>query len=49
MIRYELGDILLIQFPFTDPSKVSKRPVVVLYDNGDMDVLLCRVTTRPYF
>jgi mRNA interferase MazF len=49
MIKYELGDILLIQFPFTDPSKVSKRPAVVLYDNGDMDVLLCRVTTRPCF
>jgi len=49
MIRYEFGDIFLIQFPFTDPSKMSKRPAVVLYDNGDMDVLLCRVTTRPYF
>ena len=49
MMSYNLGDILLIRFPFTDQSRMSKRPALVLYDEGDMDILLCRVTTRPYF
>ena len=44
-----MGDILLIKFPFTDSSRMSKRPALVLYDNGDLDILLCRITTRPYF
>ena len=48
MMTYNFGDILLIQFPFTEPSRSSKRPALVLYDSGDKDVLLCRVTTRPF-
>lgn len=49
MMTYNFGDILLIRFPFTDQSRMSKRPALVLYDDGDMDILLCRVTTRPHF
>jgi len=48
-MTYNFGDILLIRFPFTDQSRVSKRPALVLYDGGDMDILLCRITTRPFF
>jgi hypothetical protein len=32
MMTYNFGDILLIRFPFTDQSRMSKRPVLVLYD-----------------
>ena len=46
MMTYNLGDILLIKFPFTDSSRLSKRPALVLYDNGDLDILLCRITTH---
>jgi PemK-like, MazF-like toxin of type II toxin-antitoxin system len=49
MMTYNFGDILLIRFPFTNQSRMSKRPALVLYDDGDMDILLCRVTTRPCF
>ena len=49
MMSYNFGDILLIRFPFTDQSRMSKRPALVLYDDGDLDILLCRVTTRPCF
>jgi len=49
MMTYNFGDILLIRFPFTNQSRMSKRPALVLYDDGDMDLLLCRVTTRPCF
>ena len=30
MMTYNLGDILLIKFPFTDSSRMSKRPALVL-------------------
>jgi len=49
MMTYNFGEILLMRFPFTDSSRLSKRPAVVLYDGGDLDILLCRVTTQPHF
>lgn len=49
MIDYNLGDIVLIEFPHTDLKHTSKRPAFVLYDSGDQDVLVARVTTQRYF
>ncbi|MEW6376632.1 MAG: type II toxin-antitoxin system PemK/MazF family toxin [Thermodesulfobacteriota bacterium] len=48
MTSYELGDIVLIGFPHTDLQGISKRPAIVLYDSGDQDVLLARITTQEY-
>jgi len=48
MIIYDLGDIVLIGFPHTDFQGISKRPAVVLYDSGDQDVLVARITTQEY-
>ncbi len=48
MTTYNLGDIILIGFPHTDLQGVSKRPAIVLYDSGDQDVLVARVTTQEY-
>jgi len=48
MTLYSFGNIILIGFPHTDLQKISKRPAVVLYDSGDQDVLLARVTTQEY-
>jgi mRNA interferase MazF len=48
MITYNLGDIVLIGFPHTDLQGVSKRPAIVLYDSGDQDVLVARITTQEY-
>lgn len=48
MISYNLGDIVLIGFPHTDQRGISKRPAIVLYDSGDQDVLLARITTQEY-
>ena len=45
---YNFGDIILIGFPHTDLQGVSKRPGVVLYDAGDQDILVARVTTQAY-
>jgi len=48
MTSYSFGDIVLIGFPHTDLQGISKRPALVLYDSGDQDVLLARITTQEY-
>ena len=48
MTTYNFGDIVLIGFPYTDLQGVSKRPAIVLYDSGDQDVLVARITTQEY-
>jgi mRNA interferase MazF len=48
MITYNFGDIVLVGFPRTDLQGVSKRPAIVLFDSGDQDVLVARVTTQEY-
>ena len=48
MTIYKFGDIVLIGFPHSDLQGISKRPAIVLYDSGDQDVLLARITTQEY-
>ena len=48
MTTYNFGDIVLIGFPHTDLQGVSKRPAIVLYDSGDQDILVARVTTQEH-
>lgn len=48
MIAYRFGDIVLIGFPHTDLHGVSKRPAIVMYDSGDQDILVARVTAQLY-
>jgi mRNA interferase MazF len=46
MTSYNFGDIVLVGFPHTDLQVVSKRPSIVLYDSGDQDILVARITTQ---
>ncbi len=48
MTSYNLGNIVLIGFLHTDLQTISKRPAIILYDSGDQDVLVARVTTQEY-
>lgn len=48
MTVYSFGDIILIGFPHTDLQGISKRPAVVLYDSGDQDILIARITSQEY-
>ena len=48
MITYSFGDIVLIGFPYTDMKGISKRPALILFDSGDQDILVSRVTTQKY-
>lgn len=48
MTAYDFGDIVLVGFPHSDLQGVSKRPALVLYDSGDQDILVARITTQEY-
>jgi mRNA interferase MazF len=48
MTTYEFGDVVLLAFPHTDLAGMSKRPAVVIYDSGDQDVLVARVTAQEH-
>lgn len=48
MTSYKPGDIVLVGFPHSDLQNVSKRPALVLYDSGDQDILVARITTQEY-
>ena len=47
-MTYNLGDIILLEFPHADLQHSSKRPAIVLYDSGDRDVLVARITSQEY-
>ncbi len=40
------GDILLVPVVFSDGSGHKKRPVVVVYDSSDADMLVAPVTSQ---
>ncbi len=48
MTIYKFGQIVLIGFPHTNLRNISKRPAIVLYDAGDRDILVARITTQKY-
>lgn len=45
---YKFGEIILVGFPHTDLQGISKRPAIILYDSGDQDVIVARITTQEY-
>ncbi len=48
MTSYPIGDLLLVDFPFTASGPGKPRPALVILDTGDADVVLARVTTQPH-
>lgn len=48
MTNYQIGDLLLVDFPLTASGPGKPRPALVILDSGDADVLLARVTTRSH-
>ena len=43
---YSKGDIIIINFPFSDLINAKKRPMVVLAQKGE-DIIGCAVTSNP--
>src|ERR1700712_1311059 len=48
MATYKFGEIVLIEFPFTDGTNVKKRPALVVKDTNDGDIIVCRITSKIY-
>ncbi len=45
MRTYNIGEILLCAFPFSN-GQIKKRPALVVLDYGDNDVLVSRITSH---
>jgi len=44
---YKKGDIVLINFPFTDLSKSKKRPVLIIKDENNFQDIVCfQITSK---
>ena len=46
MIKFKVGDIVSVEFPFSDLQTHKRRPGLVLI-SSDVDLLVARVTTHP--
>lgn len=45
---YYFGDILIINFPFSEGQGSKRRPVMVIKDTNDKDILIAKVTSQQY-
>lgn len=48
MVTPAVGEVVLIQFPFSDLSRAKLRPAVCLADAGRNDWVLCQITSNAY-
>ena len=46
MHNYQIGEIVLLAFPYADQRGVKRRPALVLLDAGNGDVVVARVTSQ---
>jgi mRNA interferase MazF len=46
MERFVKGDVVVLQFPYSDLSASKKRPAMVLADLKGDDIILCQITSR---
>jgi len=45
-VAFQFGDVLLATLVFSDTSGAKKRPVMVVHDAGDADLLVVPVTSH---
>ena len=46
MRNYQIGEIILLAFPYADRQGVKRRPALVLLDTENGDVVVARVTSQ---
>ncbi len=45
---FTFGNVLVINFPFTDGSGSKRRPVLVIKETNDGDMLIAKITSQSY-
>ncbi len=49
---YKFGDVVLVQFPFTDQTSFKQRPAVIVsnlsYNNSRPDAIIMAITSQPH-
>jgi mRNA interferase MazF len=48
MTLYKSGDIVLLEYPYSDILSSKKRPALIILDTGDDDIIVLRITTQIY-
>ena len=47
MVEVSFGEIVIVNFPFSDGVQSKPRPALVLTKDSDGDVLVTRITSNP--
>ena len=45
---YLFGEVPIINFPFSDGIRSKRRPVMVIKDTADNDILIAKITSQVY-
>jgi len=45
-MNFKKFDIVLVDFPFSDLSKIKKRPALVIKSLEGENTILCQITTK---
>lgn len=48
MERFSIGDVVLVNFPFSSPKGQKIRPALVLAMVEFDNLILCQITSKPY-
>lgn len=48
MDKLNFGNIVLLNFPFTNGKTSKRRPALIINDFNDGDIIVCRITSQIY-
>lgn len=48
MGAFAAGQVIVVSFPFSDPTAQKFRPALILADAGRGDWILCQITSNPF-